>query len=72
MSLRVKTFKVSGIHCEGCAITIKTALATIPGVKNVNIATWENKVIVTYDPQQTTPDVIAEKIETLGYSVVEK
>ncbi|MCE4599851.1 MAG: cation transporter [Desulfurococcales archaeon] len=66
---RINIIKVDGIHCEGCAITIRNGLLSLNGVSNVNVVTNEGKVIVVYDPDKTSYEEIKSTIRSLGYEV---
>ncbi len=59
--------KVSGMHCEGCADKIKSGLAKIDGIMNVDVKVADGLVAVKYDKSKTTAGKIAKAISELGY-----
>jgi copper chaperone len=60
---------VAGMTCGGCENAVKRALGQIQGVEHVSASHAKNEVDVTFDDARVTPDVVRQKIETLGYKV---
>ena len=58
--------KVEGMVCEGCENRVKSAISLMDGVENVDAN--HNTGIVTVDLDIAK---IKEKIEDLGYDVIE-
>jgi len=58
---------VQGMTCASCVRRVERALLAVPGVQaaTVNLATHQARV--TYDPQGTTPDRLADAIVAAGY-----
>lgn len=63
------TFKVEGMHCEGCAETIKALLSVEVGVKASTVSFQEGSARVLYDPAQTDESRLIAAIEKGGYKV---
>ena len=61
--------KVEGMSCGGCENRVQNAVKTIEGVEEV-VANHVN-CTVTVKANNVDEAVIKEKIEDLGYSVVE-
>ncbi len=65
-----KTFKVKGLMCSHCEMTVKNKIRTVEGVKEVAASAALGKVSV-----KTTADVtdqmIKDAISAAGYTVVE-
>ena len=61
------TLTVTGMTCGGCENAVKRALAKLPGVAAVSASHQEQRVTVSYDAAQVTPEAIAAKINALGY-----
>ncbi len=68
--MRTATLKIAGMHCEGCAQTIKALVAQEPGVRHaeVSIATCEARIL--YDPKVIGEDRLIAAIQKPGYRVV--
>lgn len=64
------TLTVEGMHCEGCAQTIKTLVSAEPGVRAATVSFKEGEARVLYDPQATNEDRVIGAIEKPGYRVV--
>jgi Cu+-exporting ATPase len=61
---------VLGITCANCATTIERNAKKAAGVEMVRVNLSTERVHVRYDPQQTTPLAIIERIERAGYRVI--
>ncbi|MBI4280130.1 MAG: heavy-metal-associated domain-containing protein [Armatimonadetes bacterium] len=69
---RAVDFTVVGeqkIHCAGCEARIGGALRRIPGVRHVAASAHTQRVVVTINPAQVTPEQVGAKLEELGYEV---
>ncbi|MCL4794013.1 MAG: heavy-metal-associated domain-containing protein [Bryobacteraceae bacterium] len=53
--------------CGSCVRQIKAALEVHSGVKTVEVNLAAGEVTVSFDPQTTSPVVIAEAIRESGY-----
>lgn len=69
MSLRIKAFKVEGIHCAGCAASIKEALERLEGVERASVDVKTGLVTVSYHSHAVEYSNIVEAVERLGYKV---
>ena len=66
-ALAEATFKVSGMHCATCPLTVRTAAKSVAGVTDARANMEEANVRVTYDPSRTDPTKIAAAISDAGY-----
>ena len=62
--------KVEGMMCGGCENRIQNALKTISGVEDV-IANHEDGTVKIVLNSEVEIDVLKEKMEDIGFSVVE-
>lgn len=67
--MKTTTFKIEGMHCDGCALTVKTLVEKEPGVKAATVSFKDSEARVLYDPQATNDDRLAATIERPGYRV---
>ena len=65
----ILTLTVTGMTCGGCENAVKRAVGKMPGVAEVSASHQEQRVTVSYDAAQVTPEAIAAKINALGYRV---
>lgn len=61
-------FKVAGMTCGGCEMTITKALENTPGVLKSEVSYERGEAIVDYDARQTTPEKIRAAINSTGYT----
>eukprot|EP00040_Diaphanoeca_grandis_P036846 m.237003 g.237003 ORF g.237003 m.237003 type:complete len:1321 (-) comp33697_c0_seq1:33-3995(-) len=63
----VVTVRVDGMTCGSCSATIEDVIGHSKGVKDIKVS-WENGIaMVQYDPTQTSPAVICEDIDDMGF-----
>ncbi len=68
--MKNSTFKIEGMHCDGCANTIKALIDEEPRVQTVAVSFKDGLARVLYDPQVTSDDRLAAAIQKPGYRVV--
>lgn len=61
------TFKVSGMTCAGCEVTIRLALEKTAGVRSAEVSYDRGEAVVEYDPATTTPEKLRDAISETGY-----
>jgi copper chaperone CopZ len=61
------TFKVCGMTCAGCELTIKIALERTPGVRRAEVSYERGEAAVEYDPGIVTPEKLRSVINETGY-----
>lgn len=57
------------IHCAACEERIARALRRLPGIRDVQASARTQRVAVTLDPAEVSPDQVRAKFEQLGYQV---
>ena len=62
--------KVEGMSCEHCVKAIKSAVAKLPGVTDVQVDLNAKIVVVEHDAAQSPREEIMLEIEGQGYDVV--
>ena len=61
-------FKIQGMHCVGCAMTIDGAVEDLPGVKSASTNYKRQVAVVEYDEAKVTEVEILQAIHDAGYS----
>lgn len=61
--------EVKGIHCEGCEITIRTALSKLPGVVNVKASHASQRVDVVVQGDAAA-QTARDRLRDLGFDPV--
>ncbi len=62
-----KQFKITGMTCANCALTIEKGMSKMPGVKTAAVNFASEKLSLEFDPELVNEKVIVEKIKDLGY-----
>lgn len=61
--------RIDGMHCDGCADTIKALLEVEAGVKASSVSFKEGRARVLYDPAVIDEKKLVAAIEKGGYKV---
>lgn len=64
------TLKIQGMHCDGCAQTIKTLVEREPGVKSATVTFKSSEARILYDPATTDEPRLVTAVEKPGFRVV--
>jgi len=67
--MKTLTVTIEGMHCDGCAETIKALLAVQAGVKASSVSYKERRARVLYDPAAIDENRLVSAIEKGGYKV---
>lgn len=61
-----RQLKITGMHCLDCAVKVKNALGTTPGVKSADVKYVRKMATVEVD--ETTPvQALVKAVEDAGY-----
>src|SRR5256884_4579144 len=58
---------LEGMTCASCAMRIEKGLKKVPGVKDASVNFASEQATVTYDPAQTGPEQMVQKVDAVGY-----
>ena len=64
------TFRIEGMHCDGCADRIRGVLETEPGVRSVSVSFATGEARVAYNSHAVGEKRLVEVIERAGFSVL--
>lgn len=67
--MKTLVITIEGMHCDGCAETIKALLAIEAGVKASTVSFKEGQARILYDTAQTGEGKLVSAIERGGYRV---
>lgn len=64
-----KTYTITGMHCPACALTVKKALSSVPGVNaaTVNLAAGTAKL--RFDGAEPAEEALAQAVAEAGYEL---
>ncbi|MDE1953524.1 MAG: heavy-metal-associated domain-containing protein [Betaproteobacteria bacterium] len=68
--MKTVTFKVTGMHCNGCAGLIQGLLQRQEGVKACTTSFEDSFVRAAFDPALVDEKTLRELIEMAGYKLV--
>ena len=71
-NVKTATFKIDGMHCDGCARTIEALVSTEPGVRKATVSFKTQEARILFDPQALGEDQLATAIRKAGYSVASR
>ena len=58
---------VGGMTCSSCVKNIESAVSSISGIISVSVSLDQNKANVVFDPVEILPEIVAEKIDDMGF-----
>lgn len=64
---RTVTLTVENMTCALCPITVRTAIARVPGVRDVDVDFESKTAVVVFDDEEATVEDIAEASRQAGY-----
>lgn len=64
--MKTTALVIEGMHCDGCAATIKTLLGRVPGVRRADVALQQGRARVLHDRQASEADLVAA-VERAGF-----
>lgn len=67
VAARTVTIPVSGMICQVCAGTVKSALKTVDGVQDADISLEQRNAVIHYDARTVSLDQLTRAIEKAGY-----
>jgi len=66
------TVTIEGMHCDGCAETIKAVVERESGVRAAAVSFKEGKARILYDPEATSAGRLVAAVGRLGYRVTDR
>jgi copper chaperone len=63
------TLKIAGMHCDGCAETIKALVEHEVGVRMATVSLADGEARILYDPVQIGEERLIAVVERPGYRV---
>lgn len=60
---------VEGMTCASCVARVEKVLRKTEGVAEVSVNLATERAAVTFDPEKTTPEVLAKKVAEYGYTL---
>ena len=67
--MKAVTLQIEGMHCDGCAATIKALVERKAGVKAASVVFETGEARILYDPVATSEDRLVAVIDRSGFRV---
>lgn len=65
-------FKLSGLHCSSCGLSIDNALEEVDGVVQSATSYAKAESIVYFDQEKTNTKILKQTIQKAGYQVIDQ
>ncbi|OGE37731.1 hypothetical protein A3B45_04775 [Candidatus Daviesbacteria bacterium RIFCSPLOWO2_01_FULL_39_12] len=62
-----KEFKITGMHCGSCALSIDFDLEDLDGIKSAKTSYAQAKTEIEFDQGKVTEEMIVQTIQKSGY-----
>ena len=63
------TFKIVGMHCATCSLTVQKALLSVPGVLAADVSLANDEAVVVVDPGKVNYADLLNAVERAGYDI---
>lgn len=70
--MKKEIFKIKGMHCASCAMTIEKAIKKMPGIKFVQVNFASETLLAEYDEVKINPSQLAKAVLGAGYELTVK
>lgn len=67
-----RKFKITGMHCSSCAMSIDMDLEDLEGIKCSNTSYAKEETEVEFDSDKVSDTLVIETIKKTGYSAILK
>jgi Cd2+/Zn2+-exporting ATPase len=65
----VLRLSVPAMDCPSCAGKVESSVARLSGILDIDPRPATGTLVVTYDPDETTPDAIRDRVRSAGYEI---
>lgn len=67
-----REWRVTGMDCGSCAAKVRGAVERLPGVEGVDVALMAERLRLTLDETQTSPECIEKAVRGVGFGIAPK
>lgn len=67
-----REWRVTGMDCGSCAAKVRGAVERLPGVADVDVALMAERLRLTLDESQTSPDTVENAVRGVGFGIAPK
>lgn len=65
--MKTEVYDVEGMSCAACSSAVERVTRKLTGVESSDVNLTTNRMTITYDENQVTPEMIMEKVERAGF-----
>tara|TARA_R110002020_G_scaffold122487_8_gene278083 strand:- start:47991 stop:50219 length:2229 start_codon:yes stop_codon:yes gene_type:complete len=66
----IQQFKVSGMTCASCAVSLESYLKPLEGVSSVSVNYPNQSLSIRFDPHMVSSQLLQEKAAEIGYTIL--
>lgn len=66
--MRTEQYHIDGMSCAACSSAVERVTRKLAGVKSSDVNLTTNRMVITYDEAQVTPELICQRISKAGFS----
>ena len=70
--MKREIYKISGMHCASCALTIERTVSKLPGVKSAQVNFANESLLVEFDEKKISEKEIQKIVQNIGYDLLIK
>lgn len=70
--MKEEVYDIGGMHCAACSSSIERVTRKLPGVERSDVNLPMNRLTISYDENQVTPETIITKVEKAGFTAALK
>ena len=68
--MKKEIFKIKGIHCASCVMTIERMLQKQAGVKSASVNLVNESALIEFDDNLVSENDLAKAIKDIGYTLI--
>ncbi|MFR1832625.1 MAG: heavy metal translocating P-type ATPase [Lachnospiraceae bacterium] len=65
--MKTECYLIDGMSCAACSGAVERVTRKMEGVDQSNVNLTTNRMVITYDEEQVTPDMIMQKVDKAGF-----
>lgn len=68
--VKKEIFKIRGMHCASCAMTIERVISKLPGIKLAQVNFAAETLLVEFDEKEINPNFLRDTVKSVGYELI--
>ncbi len=67
--MKEEVYIITGMHCAACSSSVERVTRKLAGVERSDVNLMTNRMTISYDPGQVTPETIMSKVQKAGFGI---